>query len=71
MGCITLPPCARSDSTGDFIVSLKGDRGSAEFGDSGDELGDGSVTDGESKVEAVVVGEDSVESEETEAVLLC
>jgi hypothetical protein len=56
---------------GDFIMDLNGDRGSAELGDSGDELGDGSVIDGESKVDTVVVGDDCVESDEMEAVLLC
>jgi hypothetical protein len=55
----------------DFIMALKGDRGRVELGDSGDELGDGSVMDGESKVEFVVVGDESVESEEMEAPLLC
>jgi hypothetical protein len=52
-------------------MALKGDRGRVELGDSGDELGDGSVMDGESKVEFVVVGDESVESEEMEAALLC
>ena len=63
--------CAGSDSVEDFIMALKGDRGRVELGDSGEELGDGSVMDGESKVELVVVGDESVESEETEAPLLC
>jgi hypothetical protein len=63
--------CAGSDSVEDFIMALKGDRGRVELGDSGDELGDGSVMDGESKVELVVVGDESVESEEMEAPLLC
>ena len=52
-------------------MALKGDRGRVELGDSGDELGDGSVMDGESKVELVVVGDESVESEEMETALLC
>jgi hypothetical protein len=64
-------PCASSASVGDFIMTWKGDRGSVEFGDSGDELGDGSVMDGESKVDIVVVGDESVESDEMEAALLC
>jgi len=34
-----------------------------ETGDSGDELGDGSVSEEESTVEIVVVGEESVESD--------
>jgi len=63
--------CAGPDSAEDFIMALKGDRGRVELGDSGDELGDGSVMDGESKVEFVVVGDESVESEEMEAALLC
>ena len=71
VGRSTPPSRADSDSVGDFIIDLKGDRGSVEFGDSGDELGDGSVMDGESKVEIVVVGDESVESEEIEAALLC
>ena len=62
---------ATSDSGEAFIMVLKGDRGSVEFGDSGEELGDGSVMDGESKVETVVVGDESVESEEMEAAFLC
>ena len=41
------------------------------MGDSGEELGDGSVMDGESKVDIVVVGDESVESDDTEAVLSC
>lgn len=68
--CLPLS-CAGSDSVEDFIMALKGDRGRVELGDSGDELGDGSVMDGESKVELVVVGDESVESEEMEAPLLC
>jgi hypothetical protein len=63
--------CPPLGSVGDFIMDLKGDRGIAEFGDSGDELGDGSVMDGESKVDIVVVGDDSVESDEMEAALVC
>lgn len=41
----------------------KEESGMIEIGDSGDELGDGSVNDEESAVEMVVVGEESVESE--------
>jgi hypothetical protein len=63
--------CAGPDPVEDFIMALKGDRGRVELGDSGDELGDGSVIDGESKVELVVVGDESVDSEEMEAALLC
>jgi hypothetical protein len=68
--CLPLS-CGGPNSVEDFIMTLKGDRGRAELGDSGDELGDGSVMDGESKVELVVVGDESVESEEIEAPLLC
>ncbi|KAJ9343840.1 hypothetical protein DTO027B6_3665 [Paecilomyces variotii] len=38
-------------------------------GDSGDELGDVSVTEGESKVETVVVGDESVDSDVTDETL--
>jgi hypothetical protein len=69
-GCVQ-SLCASWDSGVDFIPGLKGDRGSVEFGDSGEELGDGSVTDGESKVDIVVVSDESVESDETEAALPC
>ena len=56
----------------DTIIDLKGERGNADVGDSGEELGDASEIRGESKVEVVVVGEESVESEEIEAALsLC
>lgn len=41
----------------------KEERGSVDPGDSGEELGDGSVSDDESTVEIVVVGDESVESE--------
>lgn len=41
-------------------------RGGMEVGDSGDELGDGSTMMGESKVELVVVGDESVDSEAME-----
>lgn len=40
-----------------------------EEGDSGEELGEVSAADGESKVEMVVVGEDSVEAEATDETL--
>jgi hypothetical protein len=71
VGWFVSSPCTGWDSIGDFIINLKGDSGSVEFGDSGDELGDGSVTDGEPKVDIVVVGDESVESDEMEAALLC
>jgi hypothetical protein len=47
-------------------ILLNGVSGRAELGDSGEELGEGSVMEGESNVDAVVVGEESVESDETE-----
>ena len=47
----------------EFIIALKGERGSRVLGDSGDELGDGSVAEGESKLEMVVVGDESAELE--------
>ncbi len=53
----------------ELIIALKSDMGNVDVGDSGDELGEGSVTEGESKVDMVVVGEESVESEEMEAAL--
>ena len=53
-------------SIGVVIMALKEDRGIIEVGDSGDELGEGSVIGGESNVEIVVVGEDPAESEHTE-----
>lgn len=40
---------------------LNDERGNSEVGDSGDELGEGSVIE-DSTVEIVVVGEDSVDS---------
>ena len=47
---------------GDVVLEESyGERGSIEFGDSGEELGDGSVRD-ESTVEMVVVGDESVDS---------
>lgn len=48
---------------------LNGDIGKSNIGDSGDELGEGSVIEGEPKVDTVVVGEESVESESTEAAI--
>ena len=45
------------------FLRAKDDRGTIDTGDSGDELGDGSVIDEESTVETVVVGEESVESD--------
>ena len=53
----------------ELIIALKSDIGKVEVGDSGDELGEGSVKEGESNVDIVVVGEESVESEEMEAAL--
>lgn len=44
--------------------------GKSDDGDSGDELGEGSVMDGESKVEMVVVGEEVAESELTESAVV-
>jgi hypothetical protein len=40
----------------------KGDMGGFEFADSGEDDGEGSVISGESKVELVVVGDDSEEA---------
>jgi hypothetical protein len=51
------------------IILWNGDRGKSDVGDSGDELGEGSVIDGDPNVDTVVVGEESVESELTDAVL--
>lgn len=51
-------------SRGEVELALrdsKEPRGITDVGDSGDELGDGSVSE-ESNVEIVVVGEESVES---------
>jgi hypothetical protein len=47
-------------------ILMKGASGRAELGDSGEELGEGSVMEGEPNVDTVVVGEESVESDETE-----
>ena len=44
------------------LNDLNGETGNEEFGDSGDELGEGSVSEEESNVDIVVVGEDSVDS---------
>lgn len=57
---------------GDWPVDLKDRKdvgGVIETADSGDELGEGSVTDEESSVEIVVVGDESVDSEFTVEVL--
>jgi len=54
---------------GEAIILWNDERGISEIGDSGDELGDGSVMDGEPNVDTVVVGEESVESEVTEVAL--
>lgn len=45
------------------VVAEKDDNGMIVTGDSGDELGEGSVKDDESAVEIVVVGDESVDSE--------
>ena len=45
------------------------DSGADETGDSGEELGDSSVTEGESIVDVVSVGEDLVESDINELML--
>ena len=74
------PGRGRSEPGGDSIPPFSGDwpvdrkdrkdeRGGIETADSGDELGEGSVTDEESNVEMVVVGEESVDSELTVEVL--
>jgi hypothetical protein len=55
---------------GDFIIDLKDNPGSAEDGVSGEELGEGSAISGESKVELVVVGDDSVDSDVRDDTLL-
>lgn len=44
-------------------------RGAIEVGDSGEELGEVSVADGESNVEMVVVGDESVDSDATDDML--
>ena len=51
----------RRSSFGGDVVVFKVDKGSTALGDSGEELGEGSETDGESKVDMVVVGDESVE----------
>ena len=58
--------------TGRLIICLNGDIGALQFGDSGEELGEGSVlaaTEMESNVDIVVVGEDSVDSVPQEVML--
>lgn len=52
-----------------IFMDLNGDKGTTEVGDSGDELGEGSVIEDESKVDMVVVGEESVDAELTEVTL--
>lgn len=47
----------------DLVIDLNDSPGSAEFGVSGEEPGEGSAINGESNVELVVVGEDSVDSD--------
>ena len=49
---------------------LKGDAGGIEFADSGEEEGEQSAINGESKVEFVVVGDDSVDMVVMEVMLL-
>ena len=64
--------CSEATVAGLFITFLNGDNGAVEVGDSGDELGEGSVlavTEAESKVDMVVVGEESVESDPTDVIL--
>jgi hypothetical protein len=51
------------------IMDLKGDEGKVEVADSGDDEGEASMIRGESKVELVVVGEDSVEADVMEVTL--
>lgn len=51
------------------IMDLKGDDGRLEVADSGEEEGEASMIKGESKVEFVVVGEDSVEADVMEVTL--
>jgi len=51
------------------IIDLKGDDGTLEVADSGEEEGEASMIKGESKVEFVVVGEESVEAEVMEVTL--
>ena len=51
------------------IVDLKGDKGIAELGDSGEDEGEGSVNAGESNVELLIEGDECVESEALEVVL--
>jgi|SRR5271156_3635663 len=70
MAVLFLPSFCLLDPSGERIIALNG-KGRMDVGDSGEELGDGSVvTEGESKVEAVVVGDESVESEVREFMLL-
>jgi hypothetical protein len=54
---------------GEPIILWNDESGMSDIGDSGDELGDGSVMDGEPNVDMVVVGEELVESELTEVAL--
>ena len=50
-------------------MNLKPGKGITEVGDSGEELGVVSVTEAESKVDMVVVGDESVDSELVEEML--
>jgi len=70
MAVLFSPSFCLLDPSGERIIALNGDKGRTDVGDSGEELGDRSVTEGESKVEAVVVGDESVESEVKEFMLL-
>lgn len=67
--------CSQAAVTGRSIIDLNGDFGTLQLGDSGDELGEGSVlalTDTESNVDTVVVGDDSFDSVPEEVILpLC
>ena len=54
----SIAPCMRTELV---LGCLKDDFGDAESGDSGDELGEGSVRE-DAVVEMVVVGEDSLDS---------
>ncbi len=60
-----MPSCLDSP-----VILWNDERGRSEVGDSGEELGEGSVIDGEPNVDTVFVGEDSVESELIDAALL-
>jgi len=63
------PPCCSAFIP--FAMILKEGRGAMDDGDSGDEPGEVSVIIGESNVEMVVVGDESVDSEAIEGKLSC